>query len=188
MKNIFCMLALVFVTLSGFAQDVKVPSEGKAIVYFVRTSQLGALINFKYFDGENYLGKFNYGEYLVYECDPGFHLFWAKSENIHYLEATLEAGKVYIINAEPQMGAIKAGVELVPLDKKHKKYEKHKKRVLEAIADDELYVLSEKDKAEAKENLADLVKRAMEKYNTNKQKGKEFEKLTSEMYFEKGTE
>jgi hypothetical protein len=185
MKRFVFLLALIFTVFSGNAQDIKVPSEGKAVVYIVRTSGLGALINFKYFDGEKYLGKFNYGKYLVYECDPGSHLFWSKSENIDYLEADLEAGKVYVINAEPQMGAIKAAVQLKTLDKSHKRYEKHKKRVLESIADDKLYVLTEQDRAEAEEDLADLVKKAMEKYKTNKEKGKEIDKLTPEMYFEK---
>jgi len=185
MKRFAFLLVLIFTVLSGYAQDLKVPAEGKAVVYFVRTSGMGALINFKYFDGEKYLGKFNYGKYMVYECDPGVHLFWSKSENIDYLEADLEAGKVYVVNAEPQMGAFKAAVQLKTLDKNHKRYEKHKKRVLESIAEDKLYVLSDEDRADAEEDLADLVKRAMEKYKTNKEKGKEIEKLSPEMYLEK---
>jgi len=188
MKKLYFVIALMFAVVSGFAQEIKTPAEGKAIVYFVRTSGLGALINFKYFDGEKYLGKFNYGKYLVYECDPGVHLFWAKSENIAYLEADLRASQVYIVNAEPQMGAIKAGVHLAPLDKTDKRYEKQEKRVLENIAKSKLYVLTDEDKTDAEEDLAGLVTRAMEKYRKNKEKGKELDKLTPEMYFEKGTE
>jgi hypothetical protein len=135
MKKVLLIVVVLFAT-AMYSQDLKKPSEGKSLVYFVRSSSVGFLINFKYFDGEQYLGKFNYGKYLVYECEPGKHLFWSKSENSDYLEAELEAGKVYIIDSEPQMGAIKAAVKLVPFDnnqnnyKNIKKYEKKKRKYI----------------------------------------------------------
>ena len=153
------------------------------MVYFTRVGSTGFLINFKYFDGENYLGKFNHGKYLAYECEPGKHLFWAKSENIDYVEAELEAGKIYIIDSEPQMGAIKAGVKLVPFDndvnnyKNIKKYDRKKANVLEAISGAKEYAISEDDLAEAKKDHEDLVKRSMEKYNKRKDKGEVYTTL-----------
>ena len=74
MKKVLLIVVVLFAT-AMYSQDLKKPSEGKSLVYFVRSSSVGFLINFKYFDGEQYLGKFNYGKYLVYECEPGKHLF-----------------------------------------------------------------------------------------------------------------
>jgi hypothetical protein len=180
MKKILHIIMLI--SFSAFSQGLKKPNEGKALVYFVRSEQLGFLINFKYFDGEKYLGKFNYGKYLAYECEPGKHLFWAKSENIDFLEADLEAGKLYIVDSQPQMGAFKAGVKLVPFDnnvasyKNEKKYTKKKSRVLGSITEKQEYVMSNEDSTQ---DTADLVKRAMEKYNKNKAEG--YKQLTAAM-------
>ncbi|PRZ26077.1 hypothetical protein [Flavobacterium granuli] len=171
------LIILVLFTVGSYSQEIKSPSEGKSLVYFTRVSSMGFLINFKYFDGEKYLGKFNHGKYLAYECEPGKHLFWAKSENVDYLEAELEAGKVYIVDSEPQMGAFKAGVKLIPFDnnkenyKNIKKYERKKASVLEAISGAKEYTISEDDLNEAKKDQEDLVKRSIEKYNKRKADG-----------------
>ncbi len=179
MKKVLLIVVVLFAT-AMYSQDLKTPSEGKSLVYFVRSSSVGFLINFKYFDGEQYLGKFNYGKYLAYECEPGKHLFWSKSENIDYLEAELEAGKVYIIDSEPQMGAIKAAVKLVPFDnnqnnyKNLKKYERKKESILESISKLKEYTITAEDLEESKKDLEDVVKRSMEKYTKRKAKGDVF--------------
>lgn len=177
MKRIIIIALFNLFFSFSYSQELKKPSEGKSIVYFTRISSLGFLINFKYFDGEKYLGKFNHGKFLAYECDPGKHLFWSKSENIDYLEAELEAGKIYIIDSEPQMGAFKAGVKLIPFDndqnnyKNIKKYERKKANVLEAISGAKEYTISDDDLAEAEKDQEDLVKRSMEKYTKRKAEG-----------------
>ena len=179
MKKLLFLL-IVLASFSSQGQELKKPSEGKSLIYFVRTSATGFLINFKYFDGEKYLGKFNYGKYLVYECDPGKHLFWAKSENTDYLEVELEAGKTYIIDSEPQMGAIKAAVKLVPFDnnqnnyKNIKKYEKKKESILKSISKSKEYTITTEELDESKKDLEDLVKRSIEKYTKRKTKGDVF--------------
>ena len=183
MRKIIVLLVFNLTFAFSYAQELTKPSEGKSMVYFTRVGATGFLINFKYFDGENYLGKFNHGKYLAYECEPGKHLFWAKSENIDYVEAELEAGKIYIIDSEPQMGAIKAGVKLVPFDndvnnyKNIKKYDRKKANVLEAISGAKEYTISEDDLAEAKKDHENLVKRSMEKYNKRKEKGEVYTTL-----------
>lgn len=177
MKRIIIIVLFNLFFSFSYSQELKKPSEGKSIVYFTRISSLGFLINFKYFDGEKYLGKFNHGKFLAYECEPGKHLFWSKSENIDYLEAELEAGKIYIIDSEPQMGAFKAGVKLIPFDndqnnyKNIKKYERKKANVLEAISGAKEYTISDDDLAEAEKDQEDLVKRSMEKYTKRKADG-----------------
>src|SRR5690606_10628764 len=91
------------------------PPEGKSLVYFIRSSGTGALVNFKYFDGEDYLGKFRGKNYFIYECDPGKHVFWVTSENRDFIEADLLSGKVYFVEVRPTMGAFKAAVKLFPV-------------------------------------------------------------------------
>jgi hypothetical protein len=189
-KKILCLI-IIFISFSSVAQDLKPPNEGKAIVYFTRVSSVGFLINFKYFDGDQYLGKFNHGKYLAYECEPGKHLFWAKSENIDYLEAELEAGKIYIIDSEPQMGAFKAGVKLVPYDrdpshyKNQKKYEQKRKDIIEAITQQTEYISSGEAMEESQKDMEDLIRRGTEKYNKKKSEGAAIKVLTPEMDFQK---
>ncbi|TDE05919.1 hypothetical protein [Flavobacterium sandaracinum] len=177
MKKFFALFFFSLVFSTSFSQELIKPNQGKSLVYFTRVSATGFLINFKYFDGEKYLGKFNHGKYLVYECEPGTHLFWSKAENTDFLEAELEADKVYIIDSEPQMGAFKAGVKLMPFDndsnnyKNIKKYERKKEGILQAISGAKEYIISEDDLAEAKKDQEDLVKRSIEKYNKRKAEG-----------------
>jgi hypothetical protein len=189
MKKII-YLFILFISFFNFAQELRKPSEGKSMVYFSRYDSMGFLINFKYFDGEKYLGKFNYGKYLAYECDPGKHLFWAKSENVDFVEADLEAGKIYILDSEPQMGAFKAGVKLIPFDnnpskyKNEKSYLKKKTRLLESISKGKSYILSEEDLNEQVLDLQELIKRIMEKYNKLKIDNEEITQLPKEMFIE----
>lgn len=178
----------MLVSFSIFGQELQKPSEGKTMVYFTRVDQMGFLINFKYFDGEKYLGKFNHGKYLAYECEPGKHLFWAKSENVHFVEADLEADKIYVIDSEPQMGAFKAGVKLIPFNndpasfKNEKKYTKRKNRILESISEGKSYLISVEDQKEQEKDLKDLVTRMMEKYNKFKANNEEITQLPKEMF------
>ncbi|MCI9845288.1 DUF2846 domain-containing protein [Flavobacterium pectinovorum] len=188
MKKIL-ILAFAILSIVGYSQELRKPSEGKAIVYFVRSSGMGALINFKYFDGEKYLGKFNYGKYLVYECEPGKHVFWSRSENTDFIEADLEAGKIYIVDSEAQMGAIKAGVELVPFNpnpesyKTPKKFEKKKAAILKSISENKEYVATDSDLKEGAEEYASIIKKSTEKYNKLKEKSEEFAKVLPEMSY-----
>jgi hypothetical protein len=61
---------------------------------------------------------------LVYETEPGDHVFWVTSENRDFVEATLRPNKIYIIEVRPTVGAFKAALKLFPLandDPKHRK-------------------------------------------------------------------
>jgi len=117
-KSILLLSIFFFILQFSIGQKLTPPSEGKAKIYFTRTSGYGFLINFKIFDGEKYLGKFNGEQYMVYECDPGIHSIWALSENMSMVYTDLEANRVYFIDAIPKIGAWKANVKLEPLDKK----------------------------------------------------------------------
>lgn len=115
MKKLILILAIL-THISLQAQTIKPAPSDKAVVYFVRSSSLGALINFTYFDSAMAIGRFNGPKFMRYECEPGHHLFWARSENKDFVNADLEAGKIYVIDVIPVMGAIKAGVMLSPIN------------------------------------------------------------------------
>lgn len=96
----------------AISQEYRKPSEGKSLVYFVRTPGMGSLVNFKFFDGEQFLGKMKGTNYFTYECDPGDHLFWVSSENRDFIHGKLVADATYIFVAKPQAGALKTRVKL----------------------------------------------------------------------------
>ena len=119
LNKIVLLFVLFFGCTSLFSQKVTTqeidkPSEGKALVYILRTGA-GPLLNFRIYDKDKFLGALSGFKYMVYETEPGKHLFWATSENRDFVEADLEPNSVYVLNAEGQMGAFIAQVSLSPL-------------------------------------------------------------------------
>lgn len=112
--SLLCLLLCIAST--SFGQSIPPAPDDKAVVYFVRLRSVGVAVYFTYFDNDQVIGKANERHYFRYECEPGEHLFWARSENKDFLLANLEAGKIYFVEALPVMGAVKAGVYLAPLD------------------------------------------------------------------------
>jgi hypothetical protein len=172
---------MCFFISAGVCQDIKPAPADKAVVYIVRPSSVGFAISFTYFDGTKFIGKFNGPRYIRYECDPGYHLFWARSENRDYIEADVDAGRIYFIEAIPRMGAIKAALQLIPLDLKNKK-EMSKVMDLLEKKPSETFPASELE-AET-QNLQDVITKGMMKYKEEKDKGDVFEKLDRNMYYE----
>lgn len=113
LTTIFLGLASIYI---ASAQGFQPPSDGKAVVYFVRVTNYGKPTAFEFFHQDKYIGVFKGGQYMRYECDPGEQLFWASSENKEFITANLEAGKQYIIMVNVIMGMMKAHVGLAPLD------------------------------------------------------------------------
>ncbi|MBB4807566.1 hypothetical protein HNP38_002872 [Chryseobacterium defluvii] len=184
MKNltkVFLLFAIFFGFSAAFSQKVTTqaidkPSEGKSLVYILKTGA-GALINFRIYDKDVFLGSLASGKYLVYECEPGQHLFWAGAENRDYIEADLEPNSVYVINAEGQMGAFVAGVNLRPMNPNEFKDKKVFYQVVKN-GTKQLYAKSEEDKSES-------IAKAMEKYQELKSKNSnKIAVLTSGMKFE----
>lgn len=162
-----------------FAQqpEVSIPPapDGMAVVYFVRTSSLGLAINFSYFDSTKLIGRFNGPKYIRYECTPGHHLLWGRSENRDYIEAEVEAGKIYFIWAVPEMGFAKASIGLYPVDPSD---EKTMTKIFKLMAKQPAETFtSEKLEADAKD-LKEAIDRGMEKYKEIKEKGLTVQKLS----------
>lgn len=121
------MFLLLIITVNLFAQNnlnsgiqpFQKPNEGKSLVYIIK-SGAGALVNFRAYLDDKFVGVLSSDNYVLVECDPGNHLFWTVSENRDYIEANLLSNKVYVLNAEGQMGAFVAGVSLSQLDPNEK--------------------------------------------------------------------
>ncbi len=102
-------------------QKLERPSEGNAMVYFVRFRGAVAVIDFKYYDGQKYLGKGGGNNYYYYECEPGEHVFWVSAENREYVKGDLKPNGIYIIEVRPFFRAVSSGVELYPVSPEDKK-------------------------------------------------------------------
>lgn len=90
MKNNTIHLLLLMYVGTLFAQEnelieFQIPSENKSLVYFARRSAVGPLIKFRIYEGDTYLGRLSANRYISYECDPGFHVFVARSENTSFV-------------------------------------------------------------------------------------------------------
>jgi len=116
MKNIFFFFLILFgfqiSAQDGYKsgiQNFQTPREGKALVYILR-SGAGALLNFGAYMDDKFLGTIAGDDYLVVECEPGYHLFWATSENRDYMEGHLQPNRVYVLNIKGEMGYLIASV------------------------------------------------------------------------------
>lgn len=181
MKKTFLLLVISVLSLTTcFGQDIPPAPQDKAVVYFVRPSALGFAINFTYLDSATVIGRFNGPKYIRYECKPGTHLFWARSENRDFIEAEVEAGKIYFIEATPKMGAVKAGVRLEPINPTD---QKAMTKILKLLSKKPSEVFTKEElEAEAKE-LDDAIKRGLEKYTEEKAQGKTNLKLEKTMNY-----
>ena len=181
MKKIAAILLFgILFQIKSQSQEIPPAPAEKSVVYFVRASGLGFAINFTYFDSTKLIGKGNGTNYIRYECEPGHHLFWARSENRDFVEAEVEAGKIYFIEVVPQMGAIKAGVQLKPVDPSN---EKTMKRILKLLDKKTPENFSAEELEKEAENSKDVMERGLEKYREEKEKGKKTDCLEKEMYF-----
>ncbi len=99
-------------------QEAKLkPSEGKALVNFVRPSSFGKLAKGTIWDGDKLIGV-SFGEQrFQYECEPGRHLFIAWSEWKSPVEADLLPNRVYFIALRIRMGWWRGRLHQVPLNK-----------------------------------------------------------------------
>ncbi len=95
------------------------PTPGRATVNFHRTA--GRVeTRFPIWDRDSFVGFSTPTTTIVYECDPGEHLFIAQAESPVLVRATLAAGKVYDILIEGQMGMRKARATMTPITANHR--------------------------------------------------------------------
>ena len=179
---IFLLFITMSVTVSAqFQEKLVPPSEGKSVIYFVRTTALGSLMNIRYFDSETYLGKFNGRSYLRYECEPGEHTFWIKAENVDVLKANLEANKIYMVETNATMGAFSAGARFSLIDFSD---EKVLKRINKIFEKKEETTFVEEELKEGENDNRFVIERGLEKVKKKLKKNKRITVLTSDMYID----
>jgi len=116
LRIFFTAFLVAAFTLPAFSQGFNPPSEGKAVVYFVRVSGWAGASTFEFFHQDKFIGSLKGKSYLRYECDPGKNLFWASTENKEFLTADLKAGGTYIVIVDVIEGFWKPHVGLTPID------------------------------------------------------------------------
>ena len=92
----------------------KAPQPGKALIYFVRTSQYAGILPADLYDDDTYIGSIAYGEYIGYQANPGKHLFMVTGETAEFMPAELLAGKTYYANVGAHIGVWKARFHMSP--------------------------------------------------------------------------
>lgn len=130
-------------------------------------------------DSNKVIGKFNGRNYFRYECEPGHHLFWAKSENRDFIEANLLAGKIYFIEALPTIGIMKSAVQLHQINPTSKRMKVTNK-----------LLMKRKEKVFDQQKLDDwttywnqLIQNSLTRYIKRRAEGKEKKELDSNLFY-----
>lgn len=97
------------------AEPIMGPSQGKALIYFMRPSGFAFAIHFQIWEDYQMAGLSQAKSYFAYECDPGKHLFIGRAENKVAVEADVEAGKTYYVITQARMGGWKARMAFIPV-------------------------------------------------------------------------
>lgn len=177
----FCVVLVCAFTFGVSKSQIIPPSsDDLSVVYFVRISGVGSMVNFSFYDSTLFIGKIKGGKYIRYECQAGKHLFLARSENDDFLEAELSAGKIYFVDAYGEMGGMKARVLLEAVDTKNPKW---MKKILKLINKKPAVEFTAKELAEEEAKQKQKAKKAFQRYHEKKKEGKEYPQITPDMFY-----
>ena len=183
MKKIIIVINIIFLNcILCTAQEIAPAPADKAVVYFLKGC------DGTYFDSTKLIGIFRGSQYFRYECEPGSHLFWAQLPQIFlehpprdFIEANIEAGKIYFIEADSHWKVSTIGIELNPLDPKD---EKNKNRIFKLLTKKQAEALTKEKMENFSERLQGSIKKGIAEYKDKKQAGKIFKRLEKTMYYE----
>ncbi len=91
------------------------PPADKAVVVFLRPEFLGYAISAAVYEDDHFLGVVMRHARLVRETLPGPHRYMVISEAADFLDADLEAGRIYFVMVRPRTGTLRARFTLEPL-------------------------------------------------------------------------
>ncbi|PJA31279.1 MAG: hypothetical protein CO187_10235 [Zetaproteobacteria bacterium CG_4_9_14_3_um_filter_53_7] len=104
----------------------KNPDAGKAMVYVVRPSPLGALIRFNVFLddklAQSEMGYNRGSQYIYFNVTPGEHSIKSKAENWAEIEISPTEGEIVFIQQNPEMGLVMARNSLFQMQNIEGKY------------------------------------------------------------------
>ncbi len=162
-------------------QPFQKPKEGKSLVYIIKSGP-GAFVNFRTFLNNKFLGVVTIDSYLIVECDSGKQLFWATSENRDYIEADLLPNKVYVLNAEGQMGAFVAGVNFKQLNPN----EKSSKNLFARKLKNSNAVIYDPNNTEIEDKTENITKGLSKYKELKKDNSEKIIQLDNSLFFEDG--
>jgi len=99
------------------------PSEGKALVNFLRPASVGGAVSITIWDGDKLIGVPRGKQTFQYECDPGQHLFISWAEFKSPVEAELLPDRVYYIVLRVSPGFWRLRLHQVPVHPGHPLWE-----------------------------------------------------------------
>jgi hypothetical protein len=181
MKNRLLFLltiSMVFECNFLYSQGFMPPSEGKAVVYFVRPKGYNNKYEYQFFHNDKFIGEMMGGNYFRYECDPGKQLFWTVCENHKYMEADLIAGKTYIVKAFISTGAFKMRVFWGPVKYSEKERFEESRGMITTMAP---YVPVESDLLKMNKKLSKMIKANLDRYHSKKDGEVAVEILSADM-------
>jgi hypothetical protein len=91
------------------------PDAGKALVYVLRPTRLGFVIQTKVAVDGDWKGVNRGDTYFFFQLDPGDHAVCSVAENHSVLQLTVEAGKTYYLQQHIETGVMKARNEIAPM-------------------------------------------------------------------------
>ncbi len=179
MKPFKSILLILFCSFSSLAQEFIPPAKGKSVIYFVRMEAgVFSMADFYFFDTDKLIGYFHGAKYIRYECEPGEHMFWARSENRDFITANLLKDKIYLIEAVPVLGAMKDGVRLDFVDLKDSVI----KQRLAKILDKEPVTITDEKHKKKTEELKEPVAKGLAKYKEEVNAGKKMLRIEKVMF------
>lgn len=104
----------------------KLPAPGKALVYVVRPSAIGALVRFNIFvdskDDSSEVGYTRGGQYIYFGITPGSHKIYSNAENWAEMTITAKPGEIIYLQQEPAFGIIMARNNIFKVEDHQGKY------------------------------------------------------------------
>ena len=98
---------------AGFA--LSPPPPDKALVVFVRPGRMAGYVASVIYDDQDIISVLMDETYAAYQAKPGIHRFMVVSEAADFMDADLEAGKVYFAEVQVRMGVWRGRFSLRPV-------------------------------------------------------------------------
>lgn len=96
------------------------PTENESLVVFMRVTSFGggvqAPLGETIVSSVKFIGISSAWTKILYKTTPGKHIFFVGGESASMMEATLDPGKIYYVEVDPNMGVLKARFSLLPYD------------------------------------------------------------------------
>jgi len=94
---------------------LEAPPPDKALVVFVRPGRMAGYVASVIYDEQDIVAVLMDETYAAYQTTPGKHRFMVVSEAADFMDADLEAGKVYVAEVRVRMGIWRGRFSLQPV-------------------------------------------------------------------------